>query len=64
MSAGYEIHRYSGSAVPDLGVAKAVAEVAQPPREKGIMLGSGMPNAYLIPLLPTTHPADRPGDHT
>ena len=50
-SAGYEVHRYSGSVIPTPRVAKAVAEVAAATGAGQIMLGSGMPNAYLIPLL-------------
>ncbi len=50
-SAGYEIHRYGGSVIPIPRVAKAVAEVAAATGAGQIMLGSGMPNAYLIPLL-------------
>ena len=50
-SAGYEIHRYSGSVIPTPRVAKAVAETAAATGAGQIMLGSGMPNAYLIPLL-------------
>ena len=50
-SAGYEVHRYSGSVIPTPRVAKAVAEVAAATGAGQIMLSSGMPNAYLIPLL-------------
>lgn len=50
-SAGYEVHRHSGSVIPTPRVAKAVAEVAATTGAGQIMLGSGMPNAYLIPLL-------------
>lgn len=50
-SAGYEIHRHDGPIIPTPWVAKRAAEVAAVSGASQVMLGSGMPNAHLIPFL-------------
>lgn len=50
-SAGYEIHRHDGPIIPTPWVAKRAAEVATISGASQVMLGSGMPNAHLIPFL-------------
>lgn len=50
-SAGYEIHRHDGPIIPTPWVAKRAAEVAAISGASQVMLGSGMPNAHLIPFL-------------
>ena len=50
-SAGYEIHRHDGPIIPTPWVAKRAAEVAAIGGASQVMLGSGMPNAHLIPFL-------------
>lgn len=50
-TAGYEIHRHNGPIIPTPSVARRVAEVAAVSGCDQIMLGSGMPNAHLIPML-------------
>ena len=50
-SAGYEIHRHDGPIIPTPWVAKRAAEVAALGGASQVMLGSGMPNAHLIPFL-------------
>ena len=50
-NAGYEIHRHDGPIVPSPGVARRVAEIMAVTGCDQVMLGSGMPNSLLIPLL-------------
>lgn len=50
-TAGYEIHRHDGPIIPTPGVARRAAEVAAVTGATQVMLGSGMPNAHLIPFL-------------
>jgi phosphatidyl-myo-inositol dimannoside synthase len=50
-TAGYEIHRHDGPIIPAPWVAKRAAEVAAISGASQVMLGSGMPNAHLIPFL-------------
>ena len=50
-TAGYEIHRHDGPIIPTPGVARRAAQVAAATGATQIMLGSGMPNAHLIPFL-------------
>jgi len=49
--AGYEIHRHDGPIIPAPWVARRAAEVAAISGASQVMLGSGMPNAHLIPFL-------------
>jgi len=49
--AGYEIHRHGGPIIPTPWMAKKIAEVAAVTGAGRVMLGSGMPNAHLIPFL-------------
>lgn len=49
--AGYEIHRSDGLIIPTPRVARRAAEIAAVTGAEQVMLGSGMPNAHLIPLM-------------
>lgn len=48
-SAGYEIHRYRGPIIPTPSLATRAADLARACGATQIMLGSGVPNAHLIP---------------
>jgi len=49
--AGFEIHRHHGPIIPTPKVARRAVEIARSTGATQVMLGAGLPNAHLIPML-------------
>lgn len=51
VTAGFEIHRHDGPIIPTPRVARRAVALARHTGAKQVMLGAGLPNAHLIPIL-------------